>query len=135
MSSYWLGDEEDTPVNRLRKAVELALWCIHDGPTLGAFGHARDDCALVHMDYFTDLQYAQHILAEALADVTGRTVTEVIKEHGHESRPCDGPCCAGIDAAIEAAKKYREAYTYVKEWTRPVEDVVPSAARKRMRDA
>jgi hypothetical protein len=123
-SSYWTGDEEDTPVNRLRKAAELALWCIPPGPTLGAFGHARDDCALVHMDYFVGLDYAQHILAEAIADVTGANVTEVIKEHGHESRLCDGACCVGTDAAVKAAKKYRESYTYVKEWTRPVEAAV-----------
>lgn len=124
-SSYWTGDEEDTPVNRLRKAAELALWCIPPGPSTGAFGHARDDCALVHMDWVSYLEDAQTILAEAIADVTGRKTSEVMKEHGHESRPCDSACCIGRDAAIEVAKKYREGYTYVKEWTRPVEDAIP----------
>jgi hypothetical protein len=109
----------------LHAAIESALHQLWSGPTLGEFGIARDDCALVHIDYFTYIEGARYVLAEALAQETGRTAADVIAEFCPPSRPCDCRSCAGPEKAAEAHAKHREMYDKVAAWK---DEEVQSAA-------
>lgn len=103
--------------NALVEAIELALHNLPSGPTLGAFGIAREDCALVHLDYFGTVDSAKMVLADALANVRGVSYSEIDEDHCCPHPRCDCKSCIGEEAAAQARAKYRAGYTFVKEWT------------------
>jgi hypothetical protein len=111
--------EQDPTRTALETAIEEALQELPPSPTLGQFGIARDDCALVHIDYFAGIEGATHALAAALAEARGTTAAAIFEEFGRKSRPCDCQSCVGPEAAAAARDKYRAAYAHVKEWGTP----------------
>ena len=102
--------------SHLVAAIEEALHAIPAGPTLGEFGFAREDCALVHIDYFSGVEGAVVALAQALAEERGTTTSAIFEEFGNDVRPCDCVSCVGPEGAKAAREKHRAAYTNVKEW-------------------
>lgn len=98
------------------EAIELALHALSSGPPLGAFGIAREDCALAHMDYFAAVDAAIFHLASVVAQARGKDVTAILSECRVEPVPCDCESCIGVEAATAAREKHRAAYTKVKEW-------------------
>jgi hypothetical protein len=108
----------------LARAVELVIGYLPNGPTLSAFGIARTDCALVHMDYFGDIESAKHGLAEALAAVRGTDAASILREFGLPPRPCDNACCADPETAKAARTKHIASYTNVKEWVEVPSSVI-----------
>jgi hypothetical protein len=102
--------------DKLAEAIELVISYLPDGPTLSAFGIARTDCALVHMDYFGAIESAKYGLAEALAVARGTDAASILREFGLPPRPCDNACCADPETAKAAREKHIAAYTNVKEW-------------------
>lgn len=108
--------DERIRVLDLEGAIELALGELRSGPTLSAFGIAREDCALAHIDYFHSIDMASNLLAQALADVRGVGIQAIHHEFSPQPAPCDCESCIGPEKAREAVKKHRAAYTNVKEW-------------------
>ena len=108
-------EQRDTLV----EAIKLALWALPSGPTLSAFGIAREDCAIAHIDYFGAVDGVGGILNRALAEVEGIETHESWAKYGHPDRPCDCRSCVGPEAAAKAREKHRAAYTNVKEWKVP----------------
>jgi hypothetical protein len=102
--------------DELAEAIELVIGCLPDGPTLSAFGIAREDCAMVHMDYFGAVESARHELAGALAEARGTDAASILREFGLPPRPCDNACCADPETAKAARAKHIASYTNVKEW-------------------
>lgn len=105
-----------TDQRRLESAIELALSILPHGPTLSAFGIAREDCALVHIDYFSDIESAGYHLAEALAEVRGTDAASIHREFARPDQPCDSSCCASPKEAKAAREKHIASYTNVKAW-------------------
>lgn len=102
--------------NELVRAIELAAPYLRGGPTLSAFGIAREDCALAHIDYFGGVDSALGVLLDAVAKTRGRDASDLYKELGLQSSPCDCSSCIGKEAAAEAREKHRAAYTRVATW-------------------
>jgi hypothetical protein len=59
--------------DKLAEAIEVALGSLPSGPGLSAFGVAREDCALAHIDYFASVDMAAAHLADVLAEARGTT--------------------------------------------------------------
>lgn len=100
----------------LERAIEIALGCLRSGPSLSAFGIAREDCALVHIDYFSEIQGASSVLANALAEVRGTDAATIYREFGPGESPCDCRSCVGEEKARAAKEKHAASYSNVKEW-------------------
>lgn len=105
-------DDLDRAVSERKKladAIRLALPYMGPGPTLEAFGIAREDCALAHIDFFGGVDGAAGILIEAM-ESAGEDVPML------PIRPCDCRSCAGLQASAEAREKHVAAYTNVAAW-------------------
>lgn len=102
--------------DRLVEAIELVLPEMRSGPSLSAYGIAREDCALVHMDHFEGLSMAASHLLDVLGDVTGENSRELCDRLGMQTPPCDCRSCAGDEAHTAAVKKHRESYTLVEKF-------------------
>jgi hypothetical protein len=100
----------------LAEAIKLALPYLGSGPPLGAFGIAREDCALAHMDYFGSVHSAAGVLMDALGSIEGIDGAEAWKRYGREVTPCDCRSCVGERAAAASRAKHRAAYTNVRAW-------------------
>lgn len=102
--------------SQFEAAIEEALHSLRGGPPLGAFGIAREDCALAHIDYFNGIEGAILALSQALAEARGTTTAAIFEEFSNPTLPCDCASCVGPEAAAAAREKHRAAYTNVKEW-------------------
>jgi hypothetical protein len=100
-----LHEQRDT----LAEAIELAIGCLPNGPTLRAFGIARVDCALVHIDHFSIVHSLKYELAAALAEARGTDAASIVREFGRVERPC-------TETGKAAREKHIASYTNVKEW-------------------
>lgn len=100
----------------LAKAIEVALSSFSGGPTLAAFGIAREDCALAHIDYFGGVNVGAMHLANILAETRGSTTAEIWAQFGPPTLPCDCRACVNEEEHAKALARHRAAYTNVKEW-------------------
>lgn len=105
--------QSSAQIEQLSTAIEHALGELRTGPPIGAFGIAREDCALAHIDFFHSIEIATVVLAGALAEVRGTTMAAIFEEFGTKSAPCDCESCVGPEKAREAREKHRAAYTNV----------------------
>lgn len=106
----------------LERAIEVVLGLLPDSPTLSAFGIAREDCALVHIDYFHDIEVAKYELAAALAEARETDAASIWREFGKPVKPCDNSCCASPEVAKAAREKHIASYRNVKEWMEAPDD-------------
>ncbi len=97
--------EEGEQVDRLKKAIELALPQLGGGPNMSAYGHFAEDCALVHLDHWAGLAGASSALIDALSGVTGESGPDLYARLV-PSRPCDCKSCVGEEAHAKAVADY-----------------------------
>jgi hypothetical protein len=100
----------------LAESIRVALPYLSGGPPLSAFGIARDDCALVHIDWFAGVDMAAMHLVNTLAEIRGVEPHVLYRELGRPERQCECRSCVGPERAAAAEARHRAAYEKVAAW-------------------